>query len=215
MKNFNFKAADMSQNHVYILFIDGELGMTKAGDLLGSRNLHQMEGSILPESLIIDLPISVLDQFTESYNGFKCVFMNSSDDATEYRDWLLSDGLSPATVCMMKERLVRANWLSTDKDPDRTTLCTIYSSFISNQTSIHGYLWEQHRDATSNGELPRIEYLLDCIEGEFDDNSWAMLDKGRAMRDAWHSFDCDSTSRRQYAIQAQEALEAKQNKKDK
>jgi len=77
----NERAIDDPQNtHVYLLFGDGELSMTKCGSLFGQR------------SLLLINPPKILDGntygFPFKYNGFPCIVLDNGDEAERIREMM-------------------------------------------------------------------------------------------------------------------------------
>lgn len=61
-----------TESMVYLLFGDGELCLTKAGSLFGQRSLHMIQSAKF-QAAVYDFPFS--------FNSFRCIVLNSSDDA--------------------------------------------------------------------------------------------------------------------------------------
>jgi len=180
MKKFKFNESDCSGTHVYVLFADGEINMTKAGDLLHSRNMHQMQPSVLDYA---DLPNAILDQFPSSYGKFKCVYLEKEEEAKEYRDYLFST-ITDFQLEKMYDYLKKHDYISDDVAARRLVekrevrdLSISYNSCKGFQATIRDYLKEHLRESSGK----RLEYVEECLAGDVVD--WPMLDRSREIRD--------------------------------
>ena len=176
MKEFKFPRADMSATHVTMVFLDGEVSMTKGGELFGSRSLHCMKVAVLPEEAVKDLPEWVTDQFNGQYSGYKCAFIQDTEDADEYRAWLIEHGISDAKLDKMKEYLTAQGWgivSHRTKEPlDNGMLAEVYAQCKGFQDDIADRIHSYIRDARDNGEeaiVARAEdYLANTTVLEYD-----------------------------------------------
>lgn len=61
-----------TESMVYLLFGDGELCLTKAGNLFGQRSLHMIQGAKFSEQTY---------KFPFSFNSYPCIVLNKHEDA--------------------------------------------------------------------------------------------------------------------------------------
>lgn len=187
MKNFNFKKANLGDTHVYVLFIDGEVSLTKAGDLLGQRNLHMMKSAIL-DVHTMPRPIGLLAQFPDRLGGdYPCVYLDTEEEAEEYRQYLY-DSVSEMDREAMFDYLKKHNYLSNEEEAyellmkDVARLTETYAQCKGFQEQIRDYLKQHLGDAKCDKDELRVAYIKWCQQSEVVD--WGMLDKSREMRDA-------------------------------
>ena len=187
MKNFNFKKANLGDTHVYVLFIDGEVSLTKAGDLLGQRNLHCMKQAIL-DVHTMPRPIGLLAQFPDRLGGdYPCVYLDTEEEAEGYRQYLF-DSVSDIDRELMFDYLKKHNYLSNEAEAykllmnDVPRLTDTYAQCKSFQSQIRGYIKDHIGDAKCDKDELRVAYLEECQQSETVD--WSMLDTSREMRDA-------------------------------
>ena len=77
----NEAAIDDSKNsHVYLLFGDGELSMTKCGDLFGQRSLHLISMPKFTDGTTYGFPFK--------YNGFPCIVLDNGEEAKRIREMM-------------------------------------------------------------------------------------------------------------------------------
>jgi hypothetical protein len=73
-------------DHVYILFFDGEIGLTKCGSLFGNRRLAT---TIMPFEYYKEEYIKVNEEaWPESYAGYKCIFCTGEEAEMLRKDQL-------------------------------------------------------------------------------------------------------------------------------
>lgn len=68
---------DPKNSHVYLLFGDGELTMTKCGDLFGMRSLHMLNYPKFTDGTVYGFPFT--------YCGHKCIVLDDHDTAIRIR----------------------------------------------------------------------------------------------------------------------------------
>ena len=187
MKQFNFKKANLGDTHVYVLFIDGEVSLTKSGDLLGQRSLHTMKQPVLDIHTMAK-PIGLIAQFPDRLGGdYPCVYLDTEEEAEEYRQYLF-DSISVIDRELMFDYLRKHNYLSNEAEAyellmkDVSRLTDTYAQCKSFQSQIRVYIKDHIGDAKCDKDELRVAYLEECLEQECLD--WDMLDKSRELRDA-------------------------------
>lgn len=210
MKNFNFPTKiDFNESHVYMLFPDGEINMTKSGNgLLGQRSVHMSKEAVVPYDVVKTLPKSVTDLFTEPYGNYKFVYLNHDEEADDYRAWLQAELLTDTLIEHMKEELLYRGW-GIDKLLTKEAISRAHSSMIGFQHSIAGSLKTQRNDANHARGSSRVRNYVDGLLNQEDyilNIDWIHCDIARQMNWAWDSFDCTKFQHRLYRDSKYESI---------
>lgn len=71
--------------HVFILYHDGEIVMTKGGSCFLARSMFQQYSPVTHETV----PVQLTDLFDNESSGFKCMYSNDiTKEMLEYRELL-------------------------------------------------------------------------------------------------------------------------------
>lgn len=76
---------NLNCNHVFILYHDGEIAMTKGGSCFLARSMFQRYSPVTYETV----PVQLIDLFDNELSGFKCMYSNDiTKEMLEYRELL-------------------------------------------------------------------------------------------------------------------------------